>query len=256
MGEQPTFKMNKKFTDEQKAEIIAYATEHGITSVKAKFNVWPETVRYWIHPELRAKASKEGKVRYEKVRGSDERKEYDKAYRETRKDKLKEYYDKWLDSLSIERKVQRNESIKQHRLDNMEHYKERSNKRYIESKVDNQHRVKYNTDPLHKMKCNIREHIRQAVKYANVSKKHPSIVYLGCTIEEFKAHIENQFVEGMTWDNHSRGEDCWHLDHIKPLALLTSIEDPEEMESFCHYTNYQPLWEKDNLSKNDKYEGP
>jgi hypothetical protein len=105
------------------------------------------------------------------------------------------------------------------------------------------------------MRCNIREHVRQAVKYSNVSKSHPSIEYLGCTIEEFKLHIEKQFKEGMSWENHSRGEDCWHLDHIKPLAQLKDINDEALLREVCHYTNYQPLWEKDNLAKQDKYEG-
>jgi hypothetical protein len=38
-------------------------------------------------------------------------------------------------------------------------------------------------------------------------------LYLGCNIEEFKKHIEAQFVENMTWDNH--GE--WHIDKLIPL---------------------------------------
>ena len=79
-------------------------------------------------------------------------------------------------------------------------------------------------------------------------------MYLGCSIEEFKAHIERQFRDGMTWDNHSRGEKCWHLDHIKPLASLKDITDTETLKEICHYTNYQPLWEKENLAKQDKYE--
>lgn len=32
--------------------------------------------------------------------------------------------------------------------------------------------------------------------------------------EEFKNHIENLFLEGMSWDNH--GE--WHIDHIIPVS--------------------------------------
>ena len=63
---------------------------------------------------------------------------------------------------------------------------------------------------------------------------------VGCTKEEFKAHIESQFVEGMTWDNWT--VDGWHIDHIIPLAAAGSN----------HYTNLQPLWWYDNLSKSDK----
>jgi hypothetical protein len=48
----------------------------------------------------------------------------------------------------------------------------------------------------------------------------------------------------MNWDNYSfRG---WHIDHIIPL---TSAKNEEELIKLCHYTNLQPLWAKDNLSK-------
>jgi hypothetical protein len=52
---------------------------------------------------------------------------------------------------------------------------------------------------------------------------------------------------GMNWNNWE--QFGWHLDHIKPLSSAKSIE---EMESLCHYTNLQPLWWRDNLSKSDK----
>ena len=50
----------------------------------------------------------------------------------------------------------------------------------------------------------------------------------------------------MTFENH--GE--WHLDHIKPISLAKSEEEIIELN---HYTNFQPLWAKDNLSKSNKY---
>jgi hypothetical protein len=81
------------------------------------------------------------------------------------------------------------------------------------------------------------------------NKKNKSIEYLGCPIEEFKKHIEKQFTEGMTWDNH--GE--WHIDHIVPLKY----ENPsiEEVMERLHYTNTQPLWASDNISKGNRYIG-
>jgi len=55
--------------------------------------------------------------------------------------------------------------------------------------------------------------------------------YVGCTIEEFKAHIEAQFKEGMSWDNHGK----WHIDHIIPLKYNNpTIEETIER---LHYTN-------------------
>ena len=52
-----------------------------------------------------------------------------------------------------------------------------------------------------------------------------TIDLLGCSIDYARKHIENQFKDGMTWDNWSM--DGWHIDHIIPIALfdLTKEED-------------------------------
>jgi hypothetical protein len=80
------------------------------------------------------------------------------------------------------------------------------------------------------------------------SKNKKTIEYLGCDIEEFKKHIEEQFMEGMTWENHG---DVWHVDHMIPLRF----ENPtlEQVIERLHYTNCQPLWIKDNLEKRNRY---
>lgn len=251
------FRKNKKYTQEEKQEIIEYAKQHGITSVKKKFNVWPETVRYWMHPELRTKMKSDVKNYYYSQKNDKDFIDKRNKYRLHRKETgiARKKWLEWWSGLSKEEQDQRRQSTKQHRLDNIDHYKTKAKERYIKDKNSGLYRQKYNKDPLYKLKCNIREHLRQAIKYSNVCKEQPSIKYLGCTIDEFKQHIEAQFVEGMSWENHGRGERCWHLDHIKPLAKLKDLTNINTLREICHYTNYQPLWEKDNLSKQDKYEG-
>lgn len=71
--------------------------------------------------------------------------------------------------------------------------------------------------------------------------------FLGGDFQTVKLYIEKQFSEGMTWENHSI--HGWHIDHIIPLS---SAKTEEELKSLCHYTNLQPLWAKDNISKGAK----
>ena len=71
----------------------------------------------------------------------------------------------------------------------------------------------------------------------------------GITIwnETFGKVVEEQFVDGMSWDNY--GIYGWHIDHIIPLS---SAKTEEEIFKLCHYTNLQPLWAVDNLKKSNK----
>lgn len=74
---------------------------------------------------------------------------------------------------------------------------------------------------------------------------------LGCSAEELRSHIESRFKVGMTWENWGRGwhgARQWHLDHIKALSTF-DLTDPEQLSRACHYTNLQPLWASENLSK-------
>lgn len=84
-------------------------------------------------------------------------------------------------------------------------------------------------------------------------KEQKTVEYIGCTMVEFKAHIEAQFIEGMTWDNHGSGEGMWQIDHIIPLQY----DNPtiEQVIERLHYTNTQPLWAKDNIAKGNRYIG-
>lgn len=100
-------------------------------------------------------------------------------------------------------------------------------------------------DINYKLKSYLRRRIVSAVK--NKQKGGSAIEALGCSIEFFKGYIENLFQSGMTWKNYGK----WHLDHIIPLALF-DLTNREQLLKACHYTNYQPLWAKDNFSKGAK----
>ena len=78
-----------------------------------------------------------------------------------------------------------------------------------------------------------------------------STEYLGCTIEELRQHIEGQFTEGMSWNNYGK----WHIDHIIPIKYKQDgiIPTLEEAAKRLHYSNTQPLWADENISKGNRY---
>lgn len=112
-------------------------------------------------------------------------------------------------------------------------------------------KFKRKTDIQFKLRCNLRTRLCNALKAFNIQKRVSSVEDLGCSLEDFKKHIESKFLPGMSWSNWSR--NGFHIDHIRPLASF-DLTDPEQQKQACSWTNLQPLWAKDNLSKGAKYE--
>lgn len=142
---------------------------------------------------------------------------FNKQYREDNPDKVKEY-------------------SRQYRKNNPDKIK-KYNRQY--------RKEKYWTDPIYRIKQNLRSGLRRVIKHGSKTKILKD--YLGCTVEEFKQHLEKQFVLGMSWDNY--GYDTWHIDHIIPMATIKSENDIEQIKIVCHYTNLQPLWVSDHKIK-------
>ena len=106
---------------------------------------------------------------------------------------------------------------------------------------------RYHNDIQYRLVTILRNRLRGALK--NNYKSGKTVDLLGMSIPKFKEHIEKQWKPGMDWENHSL--NGWHIDHIKPLANF-DLSNPDELKKAAHYTNMQPLWAYDNLSKGDK----
>lgn len=139
----------------------------------------------------------------------EEKKKYDKLYLEKNRGKI-------------------NKQAKQYRENNKE-------------KISDYFKTRLKTDPIYRLKKNLRTRIGLAIKTNQKTGK--MLDYLGCSIEEFKYYLEEQFYNGMTWDNYGQ----WHIDHIVPLNEATNSK---ELYELCHFSNLQPLWAIDNLRKN------
>ena len=89
--------------------------------------------------------------------------------------------------------------------------------------------------------------LHSTLKRMGTKKEGHTIDVLGYSATDLKHHIEKQFTTGMNWENH--GQFGWHIDHKIPL---NSAKTEDEIYKLCHYTNLQPLWWRDNISKGDK----
>lgn len=130
-----------------------------------------------------------------------------------------------------------------YRKKNKEKYRNYQNKWKIKT-----YYTKYRYDINFKITQSLRSRINKLLK--NKNKYYHSIELLGCSIYELKIHLKSKFQEGMTWENY--GKYGWHIDHIRPCISFDLMN--EEQQKLCfHYTNLQPLWAFDNLSKGGKY---
>jgi hypothetical protein len=100
---------------------------------------------------------------------------------------------------------------------------------------------KRENDILFRLSGNLRARICNILK----NKTTKTLDSIGLDINKFKDFIENKFQDGMCWENYGK----WHIDHIIPLSSGNSIE---EILKLNHYSNLQPLWAEDNLTKSNR----
>lgn len=104
---------------------------------------------------------------------------------------------------------------------------------------------KYTNDISYRLTLILRSRLRHALK--GKLKQKSTLDLVGCSIEELKFHLQQQFKKGMSWNNY--GE--WHIDHIKPCASFDLTKTSHQKLCF-NYRNLQPLWATDNLKKHTK----
>ena len=190
--------------------------------------------------------------------------EYNKYYREVNKqtinDKQKAYYKVNKDKIKLQRKAYREDIKDELNLRSKAYYKVNKDKIKLERKdyfKVNKDKIllkqkaytnnKRKIDIQYKLSCNLRSRLNSAIN--NNYKSGSAVKDLGCSIEELKSYLESTFQSGMSWDNWTT--DGWHIDHIKPLTSF-DLTDRNQLLEACHYTNLQPMWATDNLTKSDK----
>jgi len=170
--------------------------------------------------------------------------QYTKEYRLKNKEKIllkqKEYHLKHKEQRKqyiLKNKEKINQYTKEYRLKNKEKILEQRNEY-------NKNRKK--TDIGFRIASNLRVRLYHALK--GNDKTNSTMKLLGCSISDFKKHIESLFKPWMAWENYGK----WNIDHIIPCAAF-DLTIPEQQQRCFHYSNLQPLDAIENIKKGSYY---
>jgi hypothetical protein len=93
---------------------------------------------------------------------------------------------------------------------------------------------------IHNTRVRINKALKLNLKYSSTEE------LLGCTIQEYKLYLEQQFTSEMNWDNYG---SYWEIDHIIPCASFNLYNLEEQNKCFI-FTNTRPLTKLENQIKN------
>ena len=99
--------------------------------------------------------------------------------------------------------------------------------------------------PLANFKQTMRNVLRRSFSRYGFKNTSSSLEVFGISWIDFKEYFESKFKEDMSWENRS----AWQIDHIIPISIARNVDD---MIKLNHYTNFQPLWRRDNYTKSNK----
>jgi hypothetical protein len=146
-----------------------------------------------------------------------------------------------------------NRNFEQIRLVGRERYR-RNFVKIAARKIAYQRRCRQ-TNPVIALLDSCRVRLMQALRGTNYVKAGKTYDLIGCTPKQLREHIESLWTKGMSWENRGFGEDRWHVDHIVPVKYFMKHYDMSKLinqQKCFHYTNLQPLWSIDNLTKGAK----
>ena len=156
-----------------------------------------------------------------------------KEYREEHREYYKEYNREWEQKNKQKRKIQRQKYRKK-----------------TQEQCNKYQRYKRNVDPQFCLNRYISSAISIALKGIKNGRHWEDLV--GYTVNDLMKHLESLFEPWMNWDNYGK----WHLDHIRPKSWFKYENPKDEGFKECWaLKNLQPLEAKENLIKNNRYEG-
>jgi hypothetical protein len=196
--------------------------------------------------ELKRLRDQRTKAKYpEKVRANNKR------WREANPEKARENLRKW--------KAENREHVKTEAREWARKNKEKINAKARAKFAQNpemraahyaRYRARLQNDPVFRMLTNYRRRITCALMATGSKAAFRVSKLFGCERHLLIGWLEAGFKPGMTWDNY--GRHGWHVDHIRPCAAF-DLSDPVQQKKCFHFTNLQPLWASENMSKGQKH---
>lgn len=184
-----------------------------------------------------------------RLKNKDKIKEQRKIYREANTNVIKEnkklYYQKNKEEILNKRKEYYKGNKEKIIEKNTKYYEKNKDVLMNKAKIRNTKRKM--EDPIYRLKCQIRNMIRDSFKRKKKLKDETNEKILGCSIIFFQNYLLETYKNnyGVEWDKIQ----SVHIDHIIPLS---TVDTKDDIIKLCHYTNLQLLKDKDNLKKSNK----
>ena len=103
------------------------------------------------------------------------------------------------------------------------------------------------TNPSYRLRHSIEVRVYDSLKGNKGGRAWEQL--LGYTLEDLRNRLENQFSDGMTWDNYGK----WHLDHRTPISAFNFTDASHvDFQKCWALDNLQPMWATENLRKGAK----
>ncbi len=180
-----------------------------------------------------------------------------KQYTENNKDKIaiqrKQFRENNKEKIKLEQKEKYIRNKKKYIENANQYYSD--NKEHLDKKRNERRKFRIKNEPLFKLKQNLSCLIKSSIRNKGIKPNTNTLNILGCSINEFKQHLESRFEPWMDWENrglyNGTSNHGWDIDHIIPLATAITEDDVYRLN---HYTNLQPLCSYINRDiKRDNY---
>lgn len=184
---------------------------------------------------------------------------YNKKYYKENKEEIdkhsKEYYGNNKEKINNRSKIQSKKYYKENKVERLKHMKEYNASHHVKERKKTQiqkkreqesklYHSKYKFDIYFKLKKSLRIRLNQLLKKNNIHKTLSALKLIGCTVEEYKQHIEKQWLPELTWNNYGT---VWEIDHIIPCVEF-DLNDLKQQEKCFHYTNLRPLFKTTEIA--------